>query len=104
LRLDSLAERGDSFEFVGADYRIHLGHILLNIAAMALHQTSGDDQLLRAAGLLVFCHFKDGIDRFLLGGVDEATGVYYDHVGVGGVRRQLMAGTGELAHHHLCIH
>ncbi len=54
-------------EFVGADERVHFRHFLADVAAIALHQAAGDDQLLRAADLLVFGHLEDGVDRFLLG-------------------------------------
>ena len=101
--LHALAESGDLLQFIGADHGVHFRHVLLNIAAIAFDQAPGDDQLLRAAGFLVLRHFENGVDRFLLGRIDEAARVDHDHVGVGRMRRQLVALRGELAHHHLGI-
>ena len=93
----------DAVDFVGADDRVHFGHFRANVAAVALDQAAGDDQALRAAGLLVLGHLEDGVDRFLLGGVDEAARVDDDDVGLLRVRRQLVAAGRELAHHDLGI-
>jgi hypothetical protein len=68
----TFAETGDEVQFVGADEGIHLRDVPADIAAIALHQASGHDQLPGAADLLVFGHFKDGIHGLLLGGIDEA--------------------------------
>ena len=76
---------------------------LADIAAIALHQAAGDDQLLGAADFLVLGHFEDGVDRLLLGGIDEAAGVDDEHVGLIGMRRELVAFGDELAHHDFTI-
>ena len=101
--LHAFAERRDLLQLIGADDRVHFRHVLPDVAAIALHQAAGDDQLLRAAGLLVLGHLEDGVDRFLLGGIDEAAGVDDEDVGIGGMRRQLVALRGELAHHDFGI-
>ena len=45
-------------------------------------------------------HLEDGVDRFLLGLVDERAGVDDEHVGVGGIAGQLMPRLlGEPEHH-----
>ena len=54
-------------------------------------------------GLLVLRHLQDGVDGFLLGGIDEAARIDDDDVGVGRVRRQLVARGGQLAHHDFGI-
>ena len=99
----TFAERGDFFELVGADDRIHFRNVLLNISAIPLDQAARDDETLRFAGFLVLGHFEDGIDRFLLSGVDEAAGVDDNDVGLRGLRSQLMATRNELAHHDFAI-
>ena len=87
----AFAERHDLVEFVGADERVDFRQICLDIAAVALHQAAGDDQLLRAAGLLVLGHLENGVDGFLLGGVDETAGVDDEDVGLVGMGSQFVA-------------
>jgi hypothetical protein len=48
----------------------------------------------------VLRHLEDGVDRLLLGRVDERTGVHHEHVGVSGVAGDLVARLlGETEHH-----
>ena len=102
--LNSLARLDDALELVGADQGIHLGHLLADIPAIALHQASGHDQPLGAPDLLILGHLQDGIHGLLLGGVDEAARVHHQHVGLVRVRSQLVTLGHELAHHHFAIH
>ena len=46
---------------------------------------------LARTGLLVLRHLEDGVDRFLLGLVDEGAGVDDEDVGVGGIAGELMS-------------
>ena len=41
---NAFAERDDPLQFVGADHGVHFGHVLPDIAAIALDQAAGDDQ------------------------------------------------------------
>ena len=79
------------------------GMFLADIAAVAFHQAAGDDQLAGAADFLVLGHLQDGVDRFLLGGVDEAAGVDHQDVGLIGMGGQLVAFGHELTHHDFTI-
>ncbi len=99
----AFAQLRDPLQLIRPDHRIDLGHVLLNVGAITFHQTTRDDQALRAPGLLVLRHFENGVDRFLLRRIDKAARVDHDHIGVGWMRRQLMTRRGELAHHHLRI-
>src|SRR5208283_185076 len=87
----------------GADYRVHFRNILLNLVSKAFYQAAGYNQALGLAGGLVTRHFKDGIDRFLLGAGDKGTGVDDDHVGIFGRWSQLSPGLRQNAHHDLAI-
>jgi hypothetical protein len=80
-------------------------NVLADLIAIPLHQAAGDDEALGAAAALalVLHHLKDGIDRLLLGRVDEAAGVDDEDVRVFGPRCQLAAGAVEQAHHHLGV-
>ncbi len=49
-------------------------------------------------------HLQNGVDRLLLGGVDERAGVDDDDVGVFGARGDLRSALREQAHHHLAVH
>src|ERR1035441_8813407 len=71
-------------QLAGAENGVDLRDVLLNLVAVALHQAAGDDELAGTAVRLVPNHFEDGIDRLLLGGVDERAGVDPDDVGVFG--------------------
>ena len=51
----------------------------------------GDEQLFQMPLGLVGGHFQDGVDGFLLGGVDKAAGVHKDHVRGGGIGDDLAA-------------
>ncbi len=102
-RLQPLASRHDIVELVGADDGIHFGEFLEDVAAVPLHQATRHDQAAGAAGFLVRGHLQDGIDGLLLGRVDEAAGVDHQHVGVAGMRRQLVAAGHQLAHHDFAI-
>ncbi len=99
----AFAQCNDALELVGTHQRIHFRHLLADIAAVAFHQAAGDNQLSRAAGFLVLGHLQNGVDGFLLGGVDEAAGVHHQHVGVAGMGRQLVAASHEGAHHDFAI-
>jgi len=96
----------DVFQFAGADDGIDLGNVALNLVAIALDQTASDDQPLRlaAVGDLVLHHFKDRVDRFLLGRFDEAACVDDQNLRILGVWGQLAASAVEQAHHNLGIH
>ena len=58
---------------------------------------------MRAADFLVLGHFENGVDGFLLGRIDEAAGVDDEHVGLIGMRRELVPARGELAHHDFAV-
>ena len=103
IRPDAVDQAHDLVEFIGADQCIHFRHVLLDVAAIAFHQAAGHDQLFCAAGFLKLGHFKNGLDRFLLGGIDEAAGVDDNHVGSRRVGRQFMSAGDKLAHHDLGI-
>jgi len=61
------------------------------LVAIALAETSSDDQPLAASLFLELSQFQDGVHRFLLGGVDERAGIDDKHIGVFRIRRQRVA-------------
>jgi hypothetical protein len=95
--------RQNVLEFSRANDGVHFRDVLADLIAESLDETSGDDQLLRLACGLVPGHFKDGVDRFLLGTLDERTGVDDDDVGIFGAAGQFGASAGEQAHHDLAV-
>ena len=103
LGLEAFAKGSDSFEFVGAEDGVDIGNVLLDIGPEAFDETAGDHEALGFAGSFVFGHFQNGVDGFLLGGVDEAAGVNNDDVGIGRLGSKLVAVCHELAHHDLGI-
>ena len=73
------------FELAGADDGVDFRNVFLDFVAIALDEAAGDDELFGAAVGLVARHFEDGVDRLLLGGVDEGAGVDDEDFGVFGV-------------------
>src|SRR5208337_3095342 len=54
-------------QLAGANHRVNLGDVLLDLSPVALDQAAGDNQLLRSPGSLVLRHLQDRVHRFLLG-------------------------------------
>ena len=90
LFLDPFANRPDLVQFVGADQGIHFRHVRLDIAAVALDEATGHHQALRPPHFLVLGHFQNRIDRFLLGRVNKAAGVYDQDIGLIGMGSEFM--------------
>ena len=67
----------DGFEFSGAYDCIDFWDVLPDLIAVALDETSGNDQALSFAAVFnaILHHLEDGVDGLLLGGIDEAAGV-----------------------------
>ena len=82
---------GDGADLVGAEEVVDLGHLVGQLARVALREAARDDQALAAAGLLVARHLEDRVDRLLLGLADEAAGVDDDDLGVLGRGDDLVA-------------
>ena len=101
--LPTLTKGHDPIEFIRADKGIHFGDFLANIAAIAFHQATGDNQFASPADLLVFRHLEDGIDRFFLGGIDKAAGIHYQHFRLIGMGSQFVTFGHKLAHHDFTI-
>ena len=93
----------DGFEFAGADHGVDFGDALLDFVAVALDEAAGDDELFRPTGGLVAGHFKDGVDGFLLGRVNEAARVDDEDIGFFGMGSEASASAVEQAHHHLGV-
>src|ERR1043166_10298029 len=81
--LDDLGDLGDLIDAdEGIDLRQEFGQLL----AKALGQTAGNDEALAwIAGLAQFGGLEDGIDAFLLSGIDKGTGVDDQNVGLAGI-------------------
>ena len=93
----------NGLEFAGADHGIDFGNALADLVAVALDEASGDDQFLRRAGGFEARHFEDGVDRLLLGGVDEAAGVDDKDLRLFGARGQARTSAVQQPHHHFGV-
>jgi hypothetical protein len=97
----------DGFEFSGADYSVYFGDVLLDLVAVALDETAGDDDALGFSSVgaadFVLDHLEDSVDGLLLGGVDEAAGVDDDDLGVFGSGGEFGSVVMEEAHHDLGV-
>src|ERR1051325_586378 len=80
-----IANGEDVIYLAGADESIHLGQRRFQVVAITFDQTAGHDQSRRFAVGLQARRFENGIDRFLLGRVDETAGVDDEGVGLVGV-------------------
>jgi hypothetical protein len=101
--VETFAQSVNAIELVGADDGVDFRDVGANIVAIALDQATSNHEATGFASFLIFGHLKDGVDGFLLCGIDEAAGVDYDDVGVGGFGRKLVTVLDELAHHDLSV-
>ena len=91
------------FQFPRSHDSIYFGNVFPNLVAEAFDQASGDDQFLRFACRLMPGHFEDGVDRLLLGALDERAGIHHNHVGIFGAAGEFGPGSGQQAHHDFAI-
>ena len=75
-----------------ADHGVHFGDLLLDLAAVALGQAAGDDDLQIGVLLLVGAGFEDVFDGLGLGALDEAAGVDQNDVGLTQLGHSLVPG------------
>ncbi len=99
--LDVVEQLGDARIRPGADDAVDLRNQTLQLLAVTLRQTTGDDQLLSAS--LACGVLEDHLRGFGLGRIDE--GARVDHHGIGLTRLGLKppAGRAEFGEHHLGI-
>jgi len=91
----------DGFEFARAYDGVDFRDALADLVAIALDEAAGDDELFGVAFGFEAGHLEDGVDGFLLGGVDEGAGVYDEDLGLFGAGGQARAAAVEEAHHDL---
>ena len=72
----------DVGHLAGAEHSVDLRNLGPQLLAVPLGQAAGDDERPAASVLLVLRHLEDGVERLLLGGVDERAGVDHEHVGL----------------------
>ena len=88
--------RNEAIHLGRAEEEVDLGQRVDQLVLVALHHAADADDRLAASLFLETAGFDERVDRFLLGGVDEAARVHDDDVGVGHVARVLGAAIGEL--------
>ena len=76
---------GQALVLVHAHQQVNLGDFLQQALFIALGQAARHHQQAAAPRLLVFGHFQNRVDGFLLGGLDKAAGVHHQHVRLGRV-------------------
>jgi hypothetical protein len=81
----------DLRHFTGPQHRVNLRNLRHQLATVTLSHATGDDEPLALAGLLQLGHLEDGVNRFLLGLVDERAGIDDEDVGILRIAGQLMA-------------
>ena len=86
-----------------ADHGVHLGDLFFDLAAVALGQTAGDDDLQVGIRLLVGAGLKDVLDGLGLGTLDKSAGVDEDDVRFCEVRHRLVARRQQDVDHHVQI-
>ena len=86
-----------------ADHGVHLGDLFLDLAAVALGQTAGDDHLQVGVRLLVGAGLQDVLDGLGLGTLDESAGVDEDDVRFCEVSHRLVARRQQDVDHHVQI-
>ena len=102
--VDDLAHDGRHARVVGqAEHRVEFLDVLAQVVAVALGQAADGDDALQVAFFLQARDRQDGVDRLLLGGLDEAAGVDDDDVGVGGFLDHHQAFFDDVAEQHLGV-
>ena len=88
-----------------AHHSIHLGDLLLDLAAVTLSQAAGDDDLQLRVLLLVGASLQNVLNGLGLGALDESAGVDHHDLGVGAVavEEDLVSGGGEPCHQMLAV-
>ena len=71
---------GQLFILVYAQQYVNLRQFLHQVSGIALAEAAGNDQHPAPAGLLVFGHFQDRIDRFLFRRINEPAGIYQQDI------------------------
>ncbi len=100
----ALGELGHEVMEIGEpEEQVHFGDLGLQFLLIALDQAPHRHDRLDVALLLELGGPQDRVDRFLLGGVDEAAGVDENHIGVGQVGRDHRAVTDQVSHEPLGI-
>ena len=94
----------DVLAVADADDGVRLGELGGGLLAVALGETSRQDELLDASLLLELADLEDGLDGLLLRGLDEAAGVDDGNVRITELRHQLIAVAAQLLEHTLGIH
>ena len=94
---------GELHHVARAEEVVDLGHLLGELARVALRQAPGDDELLAGADLLVLGELEDGVDRLLLRLADEAARVDDDDLGLVRLVDDAPAAAGRDAEHHLGV-
>ena len=95
--------RQDTVEFAGPDHRIHFRNVFLNFVAKALDQATGHNQLLGVSPRLQAGHIQNGINRLLLGRVNEGTGIDDDNVSILSLGSQVGACLHQHPHHYFAV-
>ena len=80
---------------------IDLRHFRFQISFVALSQTAYDQ--FPAILILIFCHFQDRIDRFLLGRLNKSAGIDDNRFRFVNVADNFMSGLPQQAHHSLTV-
>ena len=93
----------DLRDLARAEHGVDLRDLGAKLIAISLGQASGHDQSAAGAVLLPLRHLEDGVDRLLLGGVDERARVDHEHLGRRGILCELVARVPREPEHHLGI-
>ena len=93
----------DAGEIGGAEDPVDLGHLLQDVAAVALGEAAGHDESAAGPLLLQLRELENRVDRLLAGAVDEGAGVDDEAFGVFGPLHEWKPGLGQHAEHQLGV-
>ena len=86
-----------------AHHSVHLGDLLLDLAAVTLSQAAGDDDLQLRVLLLVGAGLQNVLNGLGLGALDKTAGVDQNNIGFTQVGHRLVTGRKQDVHHHVQI-
>lgn len=101
-----LNDLGNLGQLIQADKRVHFRNQTRQLLGKTLRHAAGDDEFLAAVAFAqspVAVCFKNGVYAFLVGRIDERTGVYNEHVRLARFRGHFHAGLVHVADHDFRI-
>ena len=102
--VSSADDLGDLLDIAGTQAGVYFGNIGEQFIAVAFHQAARHDELFAGPGFLHFRSFENGVNTFLLCGINESAGVHHQDIGLVHLVGDHIALEPQMSQHDLAIH